>query len=55
MFGANTPSHIITLMRIQTALEGHQAITVELYNRVKNWEEDRQNIEFAHKFLTTSA
>ena len=43
MFGANTPSHLMTLMRIQTALEGGQAITVKLFNRVINWEEYRQS------------
>ena len=43
MFGANTPSHLMTLMRIQTALEGGQAITVKLFNRVINWEKDRQS------------
>ena len=45
-FGTNAPSHLrhlMTLARIQTALEGGKAITVELFNRVINWEEDRQS------------
>ena len=41
MFGANAPSHLMTLMRIQTALEEGQAITGELFNRVISWEKDR--------------
>lgn len=43
-FGAKAPNHLrhlMTLSRIQTALEGDQAITMELFNRMLKAEDDR--------------
>ena len=43
IIGANAPSHLMVLMRIQTALEGGQAITKKMCRKVKTWEKDRQS------------